>query len=92
MDCGGRADRRRAGAARSLRRNVDLRADIRELELTSDVAWRFCSSPSAAGAYPIEHQRSPDVLGIAGIQKPADEDSLAFMSVAQLGQLIRRRE
>ena len=86
-------DDEREQVAQSLRRNVDRRADIRELELTSDVAPAFLFQPWAPPVHtPIEHQRSPDVLGIAGIQKPADEDSLAFMSVAQLGQLIRRRE
>ncbi|MEC7446247.1 MAG: amidase, partial [Planctomycetota bacterium] len=86
-------DDEREQVAQSLRRNVDRRADIRELELTSDVAPAFLFQPWAPPVHtPIEHQRSPDVLGIAGLQKPADEDSLAFMSVAQLGELIRRRE
>ncbi|MDP7378150.1 MAG: hypothetical protein QF516_08620, partial [Pirellulaceae bacterium] len=55
-------DDEREQVAQSLRRNVDRRADIRELELTSDVAPAFQFQPWAPPVHtPIEQQRSPDV-------------------------------
>jgi Asp-tRNA(Asn)/Glu-tRNA(Gln) amidotransferase A subunit family amidase len=40
----------------------------------------------------VDHERAPRVIGMAGIQKPADSQALAFMSVSQLSELLRRRQ
>jgi Asp-tRNA(Asn)/Glu-tRNA(Gln) amidotransferase A subunit family amidase len=83
----------REQVAQSLQRSQGRRAELRDLKLTSDVAPAFLFQPLGATAQTsVDHERAPRVIGMAGIQKPADSQALAFMSVSQLSELLRRRQ
>ncbi len=83
----------REQVAQSLQRSQGRRAELRDLKLTSDVAPAFLFQPLGATAQTsVDHERAPRVIGMAGIQKPADSQALAFMSVSQLSELLRHRQ
>ncbi len=74
---------------RDTRKNFEA---MRKVELSNDVAPALVFNPLPVG-FVFEKQRLPfKPAPVGAVKRPANRDSLAFLSVRELGELIRTRQ
>jgi len=85
------SDDDRKAVARSLTSSLRTKNDARKAELNNDVAPAFRFDPTPGVAAPTGPRGTVSASTVE-IKKPASEDELAFLSIAQLGQLLRSKQ
>ena len=73
----------------------DLRNDyetLRTVALDNSISPALRFDPEMAGAEARRHRPAPRAWSPPKIERPADDDGLAFLTAAELGALIQRRQ
>lgn len=87
------SDEERNATASSLQRKLAGLAELRQLQITNDVAPAFTFRTIApAPTQPQKIDRNPEVISNPDTKRPATDEEIAFLPVSALSRLIKNRE